>query len=84
MKLRKDYPYNLAIDDFSIFISRVVKDKEVLKEFSDILEGARNRKTFPMRGLHEKLMSYRKHKAEYISFTEEDREMIEDLMYFWG
>ncbi len=29
MKLRKDYPYDLAIDDFSKFISRVVKDKVV-------------------------------------------------------
>lgn len=84
MKLRKDYPYDLAIDDFSKFISRVVKDKVVLKEFSEILEDARSRKTFPMRGLHQKLMSYRRAKADYTTFTEEEREMIEDLMHFWG
>lgn len=84
MKLRRDYPYNQAIDDFAVFLSRVVKDKSVLEEFTCILVDARKRHTFPIRGLHNKLMSYRRDSSDYTPFTEEEREMIEDLMHFWG
>ena len=84
MKLRKNYPYDLAIDDFSAFLDRVVRDTEALKEFKNILDDAGERKTFPMRGLHEKLMSYRKNNSDYTTFIDQEREMIEDLMHFWG
>ena len=84
MELKKEYPYNEAIYDFLVFLKRVVDEQKCLDEFTEILEDANKRQTFPMRGLHEKLMSYRKEHSDYKIFTMQEKEMIENLMHFWG
>lgn len=84
MGLRKDYPYMEANNDFWELAKRVVKDEEVLEEFRVIFGEAKANKTFPMRGLHKKLMDYRKKSGNYINFTQDERDMIEDLLHFWG
>jgi len=76
--------YNQALNFLEVFFDRVIKDQNIKNEFKSIIKGAREEKTVPIRGLHEKLMRYRKEYNEYILFTEKEKEMIDDLMHFWG
>jgi len=84
MKLRQNYPYNEALDDFERFIEKYISHQDVKDEFNETISYARKKKTVPMKGLHDRLMKYRKQHQAYTSFTAEEREMMDDLMHFWG
>lgn len=83
MKLRQNYPYNEALDDFECFIEKHVTDQVVKDELKGVIDDARQRKTVPMRGLHSKYVKYRKKSQNYTTFTPEEREMMDDLIQFW-
>lgn len=79
-----EFPYEQALNDLEIFLNRVVMDQNIKNEFKLIIADARQRKTVPIRGIHEKLMQYRKEYKEYILFTDDEKEMIDNLLHFWG
>ncbi|AWF82448.1 hypothetical protein BTJ40_17375 [Microbulbifer sp. A4B17] len=84
MSNRKDYPYNEAIDDLEIFFKKNIKNQESCRKFLDYLGVCRKNKRLGFRYVHEELMKYRKEYSDYFMYTPEEREMIDDLLYFWG
>ena len=84
MNLRKDYPYDEALDDLEKFINRHVHHENVRREFFEILNESRYRRTVPMRGIHEKFIKYTKKYELYSPYTDDEKEMIDDLIHFWS
>lgn len=79
-----ELPYDQALNDLEIFLDRIVIDQNINNEFKSIITDARQRKTVPIRGIHEKLMQYRKEYNEFIPFTDDEKEMLDNMMHFWG
>ena len=75
--------YSYALDEFQLLIERVVKDNSVKEDINKSIELARSRKTVPIRGLHEKLMCYRKENKDYALFTDHERDMLNSLLNIW-
>ena len=82
--MRNDYPYQQAITDLRAFLSKKIADAKTLSELNDELDAALKRKTVPMRYINQKLFEYRKKHNDYSSFTDCERDMLDDLMHFWG
>lgn len=84
MSNRSDYPYLEAIEDLENFVQKYISDAQEKKEIMEYLEICRINKTVTFRHIHELIMNYRKKFADYRIFSQSDREMIQDLMHFWG
>ncbi len=82
--LRKDYPYNVALDDLETFIIKHVNNCKERKNFLDYFKLCRQEESLSFRYIHQEYMSYRKKTSHYSSHTQEEKEMIEDLFHFWG
>jgi len=78
------FPHLKALEELEALVERVVIHSEKLSEFQMIFKEARKRKTVPVRGIQEKLMEYRKSTGLYTPFTDYEREMLREIMDFWG
>lgn len=79
-----DNSYSKDLDDLENFIKRVVLHENVKNELMSIISDARVRQTVPIRGIHQKIMAYRKKYGSYIPFTEAEKKMIEKLLCVWS
>lgn len=84
MGIKNEYSYVTTLDELEALIKRVVVDTDLLSEFNHIFKDARKRKTVPIRGIHEKLMNYRKVTGLHTPFTEAEGEMLRDVLDLWG
>ena len=84
MSSKKNIDSEKALKELEKLIRRIVRQKEQLAEFEKILSESRNRKTVPIRGIHQKLMQYRKKYSVYEPFTQYEKEFIQDLFDYWG
>lgn len=84
MSLRKDYPYNEALDDLEEFINKHVVHEEHRNVLLEIINESRHRKTVPMRGIHEKFIEYVREYKINSALLSDEAEMIDELMHFWG
>lgn len=81
--MRENYPYNEALDDLTIFFKKHIKDEIFLKKMLLVLDQSRERKTVPIRGIHEEFMQYRKKNTDYFSFSNDETKMWDDLLGIW-
>lgn len=84
MSNRKDYPCDEAIDGLECFFKKNIKNQVSLDDLLAYLELCRKNKRLGFRYVHEELMKYRKEFSDYFEYTPKEREMIDDLFYFWG
>ncbi len=84
MNIRKDYPYNDALDDLERFFKTHIKDPKTLTNFLECLSKCRINQTVSFRYIHEELMAYRKSFSDYFDYSETEDQMIDDLFYFWS
>jgi hypothetical protein len=82
--MRKDYPFNEALDDLTVFFESHIKDEKFKKNLMEYIELCRKEKTVTMRSIHEEFFNYRKDSSDYSSFSEKEKEMLDDLFHFWG
>ncbi len=83
MTLREDYPYDEALIDLKKILDKcVVHDSEKL-EFYQILLGAWQSKSVPMRGIDHKFAQYKKKYELYGVLDESERETMKELIQFW-
>ncbi|SHO57665.1 hypothetical protein VQ7734_03435 [Vibrio quintilis] len=88
MKMKPDeFPYNqsgLALDELEKLIIRVVEHElerdDLLKSIAD----ARERGTVPIRGIQHQLMQYRKKYSLYTPFSDDEKQLIDHLLNYWG
>lgn len=84
MDQRADYLCDQALDDLSMFFKKHIKDPVELKRFLGYLDECRKEGRIGFRFIHTELMNYRKIQGDYFLFSDEEKEMIENLFYFWG
>ncbi len=84
MTKRSDYPCHEALNDLQTFFNAHITDQLELRKFSDLLKNCKSSNRVAFRHIHQELMNYRKEKSDYFPFSEQEKEMIEDLLYFWG
>lgn len=84
MRLRKDYPYDEAINDLANYVEKHIFHDAEKEEFKALLDECRKENRVPMRQINLKISEYRKKYKSYTSHSESEKEMMEDLMYFWG
>jgi len=84
MTERTDYPCNKALDDLEIFFKSHIRDPSELHRFLGYLDQCRKEGRIGFRFIHTELMNYRKTNSDYFPFSESERKMIDDLLYFWG
>ncbi len=82
--MRTDYPYDLAISDLREFLARRVTHSNVLSEFQEELDSSLKRKTVPMRFIFEKFIKYTNEHKQFVPYTKDEEDMIDDLFHFWG
>jgi len=73
-----------ALDSIELLIERIVIHENELSEFRKILNDARMRNTVPIRGIQEKLISYRECHKLYTPFTNQERKVLHEAMELWG
>lgn len=84
MNQRSNYPINDAIDDLEKFFRKNISSSDELQKFLVYLEKSKSENRLAFRFVHEELMKYRKKNSDYFLFSDEERKMIDDLLYFWG
>lgn len=84
MSRRSDYPCNEAIQDLEVFFRQHIMEPNELQKFLEYLVECKVASRIGFRFLHEKLMIYRKTYSDYFPFSDDEREMIDDLFHFWG
>lgn len=84
MSQRTHYPCDQALDDLDTFFRKHIADTAELKRFLEYIDECRRAGRIGFRFIHSELMNYRKKNSDYFSFSDEEREMIDDLLYFWA
>ncbi|MCX2831880.1 hypothetical protein [Microbulbifer thermotolerans] len=84
MATRPDYPYQEAILDLENFFKSHIKDDQTLHELLNHLDECKLNNQVDFRYIHERFMKYRKDFSDYSTFSKKEKDMIEDLFYFWG
>lgn len=84
MVTRSDYPYQEAISDLEIFFKSHIKDDKTLQELLNHLNECKRSNQVDFRCIYERFMKYRKDFSDYSTFSKKEKDMIEDLFYFWG
>ena len=84
MNQRTDYPCNQALDDLEAFFYRHIQDPSELQRFLGYLDECRKEARMGFRFIHTELMNYRKNHSDYFPFTDDERKMIDELLYFWA
>lgn len=83
--LREDYPYNEAIDDLISFFKERMTNQEELEKMLDLLEECRKNQHLPMRHINVEFGKYLKNNPQDSKpLSEQENEMLGDLMHFWG
>ncbi|WP_120512567.1 hypothetical protein [Photobacterium salinisoli] len=72
------------LDDLERLIERIVLHENEKNELMSIISDARVRQTVPIRGIHQKIMDYRRKYSLYNPFTATEEKMIEKLLCFWS
>jgi len=81
---RNNYPCSEAVDDLESFFRKHISIDSDLKRFLNILEDFRKEGRVSYRFIQSELMEYRKINSDYFSFSDDERQMFDDLSYFWG
>jgi hypothetical protein len=84
MTQRSDYPLEQALSDLEMFFSKRIKNTSDLDKFTAHIEDCRSAKKIGFRFIHEELMKYRKNNSDYFYLDSKERQMIDDLLCFWG
>lgn len=84
MGLRKEYSCDEALSDLEKIINRLVVHDDVKKEFTNLFLECKKDGEIPMRWINVKLSQYWDEYKSSESLTNKEKEMLEDLMYFWG
>lgn len=56
--MRKDYPYNEALDDLTSFFKKHIKDEKTLTNLLNIIDRCRERKTVALKGIYYDYINY--------------------------
>ena len=81
--LNKYYGFEESALDLEMFFKKHIKHQEELKHFLNQI--GRISKSISMRNINVELAKYNeKYKKEVILYTQEEINMIEDLMHYWG
>lgn len=83
MSSRIDYPLDNALRDLEKFFKAHIKDKNSRESLLDYLETCKKSNKLGFRYLHEALMKYRRDFSDYFEYSESEKQMIDDLFYFW-
>lgn len=84
MSSRADYPCKKALEDLEVFFKAHIRDKSTLDDLLDHLDACKVANRIGFKYIHERLMKYRKDFSDYFPFSDDEKEMIDDLFYFWG
>ncbi|WP_096086540.1 hypothetical protein [Agaribacterium haliotis] len=84
MERRSGYPCDEALDDLEVFFKNNISDTQALADLLDHLIECRKAGRLGFRYIHEELMKYRKNHSDCFPFSEAEKQMINDLMHFWG
>jgi hypothetical protein len=84
MSQSADYPLNKALFDLEVFFRKHITRPDELKKFLGYLDECKDEGQIGFRFIHEELMNYRKKYSDYFPFTDSERQMMDDLLYFFG
>lgn len=81
--MKDNYSYTQALDDIELFLRKHIKEQSELNTFIKILNDCRSRKTVPVRGVQQLFADYCKKYENFFTYSKDEKEMWDDLFYFW-